>query len=452
VTEGDGVPAAVSRGISLDERAELDRLRAEVLELRHQARQAGSPRRHRLGWRGPVATLLIVLGCLLAPVSVLAVWTATQVSDTSRYVENVTPLVHDPAVQGALTDKITSAITTRLDVTSAVNSAASALGSNGLPRLDTLLRGSAPAISSALAGFIHGQVHKMVTGPAFARLWVQVNTVAHEQVVKALSGQGGGAVSTSNGQVTVSLGPFINVAKQNLAARGLTIVNSLPPINPTLTLFSSKYLVKAQTLYRLINDLKIILPIAAFVLLAAGTYVARSHRRALIGAGLGLAASMLVLAIALLIGRGIYLNSVPDSKLPSDAAAAMFDTFVRFIRDALRALFAVGVVVAAGAFMTGPSVAAVGTRSAISRSLGWLRRTGEIHGVRTGPVGAWTYAHRVLLRAASVALAAIIFVFSGPPSVTEVVVIVVLLLMVLGVIELIGRPPAQPVAPPKLAD
>jgi hypothetical protein len=421
------------------------------MELRRRTR--GRPR-HRLGWRGPVATLLIVLGCLLAPISVLAVWTATQVSDTSRYVENVTPLVHDPAVQSALTDKVTSAITTRLDVTSAVNKAASALGTNGLPRLDTLLRGAAPAISSALAGFIHGQVHKIVTGPRFAQLWVQVNTVAHEQLVKALSGQGGGAVSTSNGQVTVSLGPFITVAKQDLAARGLTIVNSLPPVNPTLTLFSSKYLVKAQTVYRLINDLKIILPIVTLLLLAAGAYVARSHRRALVGAGLGVAASMLILAIALLIARGIYLNSVPDSKLPADAAAAMYDMLVRFIRDALRALFAVGLVVAAGAFLTGPSAAAVGIRSAFSRSLGWLRRTGEMHGVRTGPVGLWIYAHRVLLRAGAVAVAAVIFVFSGPPSVTEVVLIVVVLLVALGLIELIGRPPVepvQPVIPPKMA-
>jgi hypothetical protein len=451
LSERDGGTASASRGLPLgpDERAELDQLRAEVLELRGQAK---GRRRRRPGWRGPVAALLIVLGCLLAPVSVLAVWTATQVSDTSRYVENVTPLVHDPAVQNALTDKVTSAITTRLDVTSAVRNAASALGSNGLPRLDTLVSGAAPAINSALAGFIHGQVHKIVTGPAFARLWVQVNTVAHAQLVTALSGQGGRAVSTSNGQITVSLGPFIAIVKQNLAARGLTIVNALPPINPTLTLFSSKYLVKAQTFYRLINDLKIVLPIVTLFLLAAGAYVARSHRRALIGAGLGLASSMLFLAAALLIARGMYLSSVPDSKLPAEAAAAMFDTLVRFIRDTLRALFAAGLVVAAGAFLTGPSVSALRTRSAISGSLGWLRRTGEMHGVRTGPVGQWTYEHRVLLRAGAVSLAAVIFVFSGPPSVTEVVLIVVVLLVALGLIELIGRPPVLPAGHPELVD
>ena len=42
-------------------------------------------------------------------------------------------------------------------------------------------------------------------------------------------------------------------------------------------------LIKAQTGYRLLNDLKIVLPILALVLLGLGVYVARSHRRALIG-------------------------------------------------------------------------------------------------------------------------------------------------------------------------
>jgi hypothetical protein len=35
-----------------------------------------------------------MLGCVLAPISVLAVWTASQVSDTNRYVANVAPLIH----------------------------------------------------------------------------------------------------------------------------------------------------------------------------------------------------------------------------------------------------------------------------------------------------------------------------------------------------------------------
>jgi len=434
-TGGGSMPAHGAQALEPGERAELERLRAEVAQLRSRppVRQ-----RRRIGWRSPVASLLIVLACVLAPVSVMAVWTANQVSDTSRYVANMAPLAKNPAIQGALTDKITTEIVSHIPVTALTNQAASALSSRGLPRVAGLLKSFAPSIASALAGFIHSQVHKFVTSTAFANLWVRLNTVAHAELVKALSGQGPSAVSISNGQVTLSLGPFINMAKQRISARGLTIVNKLPPINPTFELFSAKYLVKAQTGYRLINDLKIVLPILALLLFAIGVYVAKNHRRALVGAGLGLAASMVVLAAGLLIFRGIYLNSVPNSKLPANAAAALYDILVRFIKEGLRTLLVVGLVVAAAAFITGPSVTAVRTRAAFANGFAWVRG----RGLNTGPVGQWTYAHRKALRIGATAIAVLIFVFWGRPTAAVVVWIVVILLVLLGLIELIGRPPA----------
>jgi hypothetical protein len=424
------------------ETAELERLRAEAAQLRSE--RAGAARRRRVSWRTPVAVVLIVLGCVLAPLSVLGVWSANEVSNTSRYIANIEPLIHDPAIQNALTDKLTIQITDHLNIAGYTSQAAALLTSKGLPRVGALLQSFGPSIASAVAGFIHSQIHKIITSPRFAATWIQVNTVGHEQMVQALSGQGGGAISTSNGQVVIDLAPFINIVKQNLSARGFTLVNSLPPIHPTLALFSSRDLVKAQSLYRLINDLKIILPVLALLLIGLGVYIARGHRRALIGAGLGFAASMLVLALGLAFFRTIYLNSVPPAVLPSDAAAAMFDTFVRFIKEGLRTLLVAGLVVAAGAFFSGPSVTAVRSRSAVKSGLGWIRDSGERAGVSTGPLGRWTYVHRKGLRAGAVALAALIFVFWGRPTALVVILIAVLLLVVLGLIELIGRHPLQP--------
>jgi hypothetical protein len=425
-----------------DERAELEQLRAQVAEMHSQLSSAPPKRRHRVGWRAPVSVVLIVLGCVLAPLSVIAVWTANEVSNTNRYVENISPLIHEPAVQNALTDKISAQINAHLPVQTLTNQAADTLNSKGFTRVATLLHSFSGSLASAVAGFIHTQVGKVVRSPQMATLWVELNRRVHASLVKALSGQGGGAITTSNGKVVLNLGPVIDLVKMRLAARGLTLVNSIPAINPQFALFSDKYLVKAQTGYRLLNDLKIVLPILALVLLAAGVYVARGHRRALVGAGLGLAASMLVLGIALAIARSIYLNSVPGNVLPSDAAAVLYDTLVRFIKDGLRTLLVVGLIVAIGAFFTGPSVTAVRTRQGISKGLSWLRGRGERAGVSTGPVGEWTYRHRTALRISAVALFALIFVFLATPSVTSAIVLVILLLVVLGLIELIGRPPA----------
>jgi hypothetical protein len=339
-------------------------------------------------------------------VSVLAVWTANEVSSTDRYVATVEPLIHEPAIQNALTDKITTAITTHL---------------NGV----------------GYAGFVHTQVHKIVTSPQAANLWIQINRTAHDQLMKVLSEQDNSTISTNNVHMILDLGPFINITKQDLAKRGFTVMGKLPPIYPTIALYSTKNLVQAQALYQLINDLKIVLPILSLLLIAAGVYIARDHRRALIGAGLGIAGSMVVLSGLLAVFRVVYSNS--------DAAAAAFDIVVRFIPEVVRALLVLGLFVAATAFLTGPSVAAVRTRARFVSALDWIRSSSERKGLSTGPAGRWTYAHRHVLRICAVSLAAVIFVFQSHPTAGSVIVLVILLLVVLGLIEFIGRPPAKPV-------
>ena len=439
---GEPKPAAANHELSQDERAELERLRAATAELHRQ----GAGRRRRFSWRAIVAVVLIVLGCVLAPVAVLGVWAGNEVSDTGRWVATVQPLIHDPAIQNVLTDKITNEITSQLNLTGTINQASAQLDSKGLPRISSLLKTFGPQIASAVTGFIHSTVHSVISSQAMANAWVQVNTVAHQAVVKVLSGQGNGAISTSNGQIVLNLGPLIAVAKQDLVARGFSLASNIPPVSPTFALLQAKDLGKAQAGYRLIKALKIVLPILVLLLLGAGVYVARGHRRALVGAGLGLAASMLVLGVGLLIARSIYLGSVPPKVLPGDAAAAAFDAMVHFIRVGLRVVLVVGLVVAIGAFVTGSSRTAVQARSALKSGLGRIRNFGERKGVSTGPFGQWMYAHRKSLRIGAVALFALIFVFWGQPTALFVIVLVVLLLVVLGLIELIGRPAEEPQA------
>ena len=437
---GEPGPATTPGELSEDERAELERLRAERAKLRDG--EAARPTRRRFSWRSFASAVLIVLGCVLSVVAVLGVWAGNEVSDTGRYVATVEPLIHDPAIQNELTDKITNVIISQVNVTGTVDQAAAQLQSRGLTRISTLLTTFGPQITSAVTGFVHSTVHTIISSQAMATAWVQVNTVAHQALVKLLSGQGNGALTTSNGQIVLNLGPLIAVAKQDLVAHGFKLASNIPPVTPTLALFQAKDLGKAQALYRLITTLKIVLPILALALLAGGVFAARYRRRALISAGLGLAASMVVLAIGLLIARTIYLNSVPSTVLTANAASAAFDALVHFLKVGLRVVLLVGLVVAAGAFITGPSRAAVRTRAALVSGISWLRNFGERRGVSTGPVGQWTYRHRRILRIGAVTLIALILVFWGEPTALAIILLVVILLILLGLIELVGRPPA----------
>ena len=84
-------------------------------------------------WRPAVVTALIVVMAILAPLAVVAQWAHTAVSDTDRYVEMVTPLAPDPAVQTAVIDRITDEITTRLQLEAVTQDAVDALAERGLP-------------------------------------------------------------------------------------------------------------------------------------------------------------------------------------------------------------------------------------------------------------------------------------------------------------------------------
>ncbi len=373
-------------------------------------------------------------------------WTANQVSDTGRFVANMEPLIHEPAIQRALTDKIATEITSRLKVQALADQISADLTKLGLAQVGTLLHGASGSLASGVDGFIHSEVAKVVASPQVARLWPQLNRHVHDELVKALSGRGSKSVSVRNGQVVVDLGPLVDEVKSQLSARGFTLVNQIPEIHPTVALFSAKYLVKAQSGYRLLNAVKIVLPILTVVLLGLGIWAARNHRRALIGAGLGFAASMLILGAGLAVFRSVYLSSVPSSVLPPDAAAVLYDDLVRFIRDALRLLLVVGLIIAIAAFFSGPSAAAVSTRHAFSSALGIARAGGERAGLRTGSAGRWVHAHRRGLRVTAVAIAGLVFVFWGQPTWQVALIIAIVLLVVLGLIELIARSPAEPQA------
>src|SRR5918993_1562417 len=430
-------PMAEDTTLSMEERTELERLRAEVTTLRSQVQgqgqggKAGRPTAAgggRQRWRTIVATLLIVVGCVLAPLSVAAIWTRNQVTNTDRYIATVTPLASDPAIQNAISDQITAQVFSYIDVQGLTNQAVDALSERGLnPTLETQLRALAVPIA------------KVVESDAFADAWIQANRVAHAELVKALTGEGGGSVTVENDTVSLNLAAFIEVVKQRLVDSGFTLAARIPEVNASFVLFQSADVTRARSAFNLLNTLGIWLPIIALVLLAIGVYVAKDHRRALVGAALGVAVGMVVLALGLAVFRSIYLDAVPASVLPHDAAAVLYDTIVRFLRLGLRTVLVLALVVAAAAFLTGQSVTAVRTRQGLSNAIGWVAGGAQRAGLSTGPVGTWVGANKRVLRVTAVAAAALALVFWGRPTGKVVLGLTLALLIVLAVIEFLGR-------------
>jgi hypothetical protein len=299
-------------------------------------------------------------------------------------------------------------------------------------------------VANGVQGFVRTQVERLVQSQAFEDAWIQANRVAHEALVKALTGEGGGAVTVEGDTVSLNLAPFIQTVKQQLVAQGFTLAERIPQVDKSFVLFQSEDITRAQRAFSLLNTLGVWLPVIAIVLLVLGVYVAKDHRRALVGAALGVAISMVVLALGLTVFRSIYLDAVPAAVLPHDAAAVLYDTIVRFLRLGLRTVLVLGLVVATGAFLSGQSVTAVRTRQGLSNAIGWLAGGAERAGFSSGPVGSWVYANKKALRIGAVALAALALVFWGRPTGKVVIGLTLALLVVLALIEFLGRRPARP--------
>ncbi|WP_262852413.1 hypothetical protein [Mumia quercus] len=437
---------------------EVERLRAEVAALRQQlaAEQTGaappppSARDGRSGWwRTPLVAVLVLLGALLAPLSVVATWAHDEIGDTDRYVETVAPLASEPAVQNALTTLVTDVIVTQLKVDEVTREALDALAQQAFvpPRAAPLLPALASPLTDAVENFVRDTVARVVRSDTFEEAWVTANREAHDQAVAVLTGSSSSQIQVSDNAVSVNVASFVEAAKQLLVDRGFALAERIPEVDATFVLFQSDDIGKAQTWFSWLETASRVLPILALALLATAVLVAHDRRRALLAVGVCVALAMVLLGLVLNIVRPLYLDAVPTDVLPTDAAAAIYDQLVLFLRTALRAVLVVALAVAATAFLLAPTGAGAALRTGVVGAAGRMR---ERSGIARGPVSTFVATYRTFARVSVVALGVLAYVALDHPSGGDALVIVVLVVVGLVVVELVAGPrqpdPGSPVS------
>ncbi|MFJ5230619.1 hypothetical protein ACIQBJ_12095 [Kitasatospora sp. NPDC088391] len=421
---------------------ELAELRERIAVLESKGKPV--PRHHRV--RSFFAALLIVLAVVLTPLGVVAAWSRSQVTDTDRFVATMAPLAADPAVQGAVADRVTGAVMQQLPITDLLNEAAPA----DRPLLDAALARLGPALTDGLTGFVHDQVLRFVRSDAFATVWTTVLRDAHAAFDKVLTGKGGGAVQVQGDTVSLDLAPVIAQVKDRLVANGLGLAAKIPEVHTDYTLVQSDAVKKAQTGLRLLDLAGFWVPVLALLCAVGGVLLAVRPRRATVAAALGAAAGAGLLGIGLSVFRAIYLDKLPVG-VDQAAAAAVYDTLVRFLRAAVRMLLALGVVVALAAWLTGAGRRAGWVRHLWQEGLGAVRRAATGLGMRLGPVGRFVHRRKGWLGWGAVVVAAVVLLTWNYPTAPVVLWIAVVLLAVLAVLEFLDGPaddaPAAPAAP-----
>jgi hypothetical protein len=430
------------------EQSEVERLRAEVERL-HAAldrRATGETERVRRPstpwWRRLVIGVCVLLAAVLAPLSVVAIWAHDQISDTDRYVQTVAPLADDPAIQAAVTTRISDALTSRLDVRAVTQQAVDALAQRGLsPTATASLTALLPALSNGVDNFVHTQVGKLVKSDQFATAWEQANREAHTQMVAVLTGETGQAVEVQGSSVKLNLAVLIDAVKQRLVDAGFTLAERIPEVNAQFTLFQSADLAKAQTGFRLLSAAATALPIIALILLGAAVALSRRPRRTLMIGALAVAVSMLALGAALNLFRVLYLGAIPTDQLPADAAAVIYDRLVSFIRLNLRAVLVLFLAIAFVAWVSGPEPAPASVRRATSRALDLARHGSDRAGLDTGAFGRALGRNKAIIRGAVLGLVVVFYVMAAHPTGGYVITLLVLAALVLLVVEVLARAP-----------
>ncbi|MER7467412.1 hypothetical protein [Streptomyces sp. NPDC097981] len=414
-----------------ESQSEIAALRAQVAALEAEAAKRKPPH-HRL--RSFLSALLIVIGCILAPLGITAGWTSQIVGNTDRYVATVAPLASNPDVQAAVANRVTDAVMEHIDLSALLED----LAPDQRPLLEKALGKLGNSLEGAVRSFVHDKAEDVVASDAFQTVWTDANRAIHTALVRALTGSDEGAVKINNDTVTLDLAPVIDRVKTKLVDSGLSVAAKIPEIHTDFTILKSDDIGRVKTGFRLLEIVGLWLPIIAVILAAVGVLISAHRRRTLVAAALGFAFAALVLGVALTVFRTVYLNALPDT-VSQPAAGAVYDAMIRLLRTTIRMVVVLGVVLALAAWLSGPGKYATVVRQVWHSGIAATRATADRHGLRTGPVGPFIGGHRAWITWILVAAAVLAYLLWSYPTGWVVVGLALALLFALAVAEFLAE-------------
>jgi len=269
-------------------------------------------------------------------------WVSRTALDTPRFVAVAGPVIDQPPVQTSLSTAIAGELTSLV----------------GLPQL---------------TGLVRREVASVVAGPTFRGVWYASVTVAHRDIVQALTGPTGptAAVTGSGGTVSVDV---IDVVGQVLAAmppspaallgQGRVLALSpgqtpaevriqvakylghpLPPGFATVPVATTETLDRARTAVRVFDGSVVVLGVAAALALMAALVVSRRRLRTVGQVGVWVA-----LFTALAYVGAQRLGTAAAATVPAGPVRPAVSAVVAALFDSLRApavaVCAAGVAVA----------------------------------------------------------------------------------------------------------
>ncbi|MFJ6574102.1 hypothetical protein ACIQNU_42595 [Streptomyces sp. NPDC091292] len=267
--------------------------------------------------RNVLSAWLIFAACALVPLGTLSAWTTYEIGDTDAYVATMAPLAGDPAVRDAIADAVTDGIMHEV---------------------------RAGPLQDRVRGFVREAVGSFTGTDAFRVAWTAANRAAHHAVMRALR-------SGSSREVSIDLAPITEQLKQRLVEDGASFAGRIPVEHTEVTVLQARDPEKLRKGFHMFQIAGLWLPVASVLLAVGGILVALRRRHAVAMTALGMALSAGLLAVAIVVGRGLTLDDLPPD-VSRDAAGAVYDALTDSLRTAAWIIIALGVTVAAATWIT----------------------------------------------------------------------------------------------------
>ena len=222
-------------------------------------------------FRTGFATVLVLLGCLLAGPAVAAYVLVDEVTDQASYLEAVTPLADEPTVRAAVADRLSAAVDEK--------------------------------VPEAARPLVDTSVNNFVQSDEFATAWVELNKEAHPQVLALLRDDGGGSLAVDGDAIVLDLAVLGARVKARMVADGVPLADQLPAIDAKVQVVSGPAVRQAVPAFDLLEKLSIGLPVAAIILIALGLALSGRRGVTLVVTGFGLVAAMVLVIIFQALAR-----------------------------------------------------------------------------------------------------------------------------------------------------
>ena len=229
------------------------------------------------------ATVLVLLGCLLAGPAVVAYLLVDEVTDRETYLEAVTPLADDPGVQQEVSGQISAAFDDKV-----------------------------PAAAKQL---VDASVENFVQSDQFHEAWVKLNTEVHPQLLALLRDDEQGSISVEGDAVVLDLGVLADDMKARFAADEVPLADRIPAVNAKLELVSGPSVRQIVPAFDLLEKLSVILPVAAIALIVFGLALSARRGTTLVVTGFGLVLAMVLVVIAQFLARSEVTARAPSPEL-----------------------------------------------------------------------------------------------------------------------------------------